>query len=154
MPQVSLNSKEVAKNFLLWQINDTGVNWTWWLIFSWVVGSYLWFFVPKVILSFLLCLSLFILIGCICFSVFLLSDYWWVVFSALNFQYWLVCLSKTRKRLVILSSSSLVHYSRFTFCLLYNLSKIQPSLKALSTQKKWPRIFYFHWLTARKMLRL
>ena len=110
-------------------------------------------FAPKVILSFLLCLILFILIGCICFSVFLLSDYWWVVFSALNFQYWLVFWSKTRKRLVILSSSSLVHYSHSTFCLLYNFSKIQPSLKALSTQKKWPRIFYFHWLTTRKMLR-
>ena len=47
MPQVSLNSKEVAKNFLLWQINDTGVNRTWWLIFSWVVGSYLWFLRQK-----------------------------------------------------------------------------------------------------------
>ena len=62
-------------------------------------GGVISLFVPKIILSFLFCLSLFILIGCICFSVFLLSDYWCIVFSALNFQYWLVFYRKPEKDL-------------------------------------------------------
>ena len=129
-------------------LNDTGVNWmwwAWWLIFSWVVGSYLWFLCQNSYYHFFSVWASepFYLDWLHCFSIFLLSDYWWVVFSALNFQYWLV----------FLSSSSLDHYSHSTSCLLYNFSKVQPSPKALSTQKKWPRIFSFHWLTTRKMLR-
>ena len=108
-------------------LNNTGVNWmwwAWWLIFSWVVGSYLWFLCQKSYYHFFSVRASepFYLDWLHCFSVFLLSDYWWVVFSALNFQYWLVFLSETKKRLVFLSSSSLFHYSRSTFCQPYNFS--------------------------------
>ena len=83
-------------------LNDTGVNWmwwAWWLIISWVGGSYLWFLCQKsyyhfssvfcakshIIISLLSePVSIFILIGCIAFQFF-----FWVIIDGLFSLPWI-----------------------------------------------------------------
>ena len=60
-------------------------------------------FVPKVILSFIFCLRQWAFLSWLVALLFSFSfECWWVVFSALNFQDWLVFLSETKERLVLL----------------------------------------------------
>ena len=68
--------------------------------------------------------SLFILIGCIAFQFF-----FWVIIDGLFSLPWIFSIDlsfyrKPKKDLVFLSSSSLFHYSRSTFCLPYNFFTI------------------------------
>ena len=73
-PRPSQLTKEVAKNFLFSLINDAGVNWMWWLIFSWVVGSYLCFLCQKLYYHF--------------FSVWAFLS--WLVAFAFQFFFWVI----------------------------------------------------------------